>query len=435
MSEPVRRPTCVPASPSERFAARTAGMTASEIRALFAVASRPEVVSLAGGMPNLAALPLDALAAEVADLVAREGQVALQYGSAQGRPELREQICEVMALEGIRADPDDVVVTVGSQMALDLVTRIYCDPGDVVLAEGPSYVGALGSFAAYQARVVHVAMDAHGLVPDAAAGGAARAGRPRVTPKFLYTIPNFHNPAGVTLAVERRAEVLAICAGVRRRRRRGQPVRAARLQRAHLSGAALARPRRRLPGLVLQDVRVRAAGGLGAGAARGARPAGAGRRVGDALPAELHPDAGLAVPGRPRLAQPGQDVHRGLPRPPRRHAARAGDLPAARLHVERARRRLLRVAHRARGRRHEGDAAARGHRAGRLRVGHRVLRRRFGSRQLRLSYCYPTPGADHRGRAPAGRGAGGGARRDAHVRQPGPPRLGRGPQAPSPSTP
>jgi 2-aminoadipate transaminase len=193
---------------TERFAARTAGMTASEIRALFAVASRPEVVSLAGGMPNIAALPMDALATEVADLVAREGQIALQYGSAQGRPELREQICEVMALEGIRADPDDVVVTVGSQMALDLVTRIYCDPGDVVLAEGPSYVGALGSFAAYQARVVHVAMDANGLVPDLLRAALATV-RPR--PKFLYTVPTFHNPAGVTLSVDRRAEVLAIC--------------------------------------------------------------------------------------------------------------------------------------------------------------------------------------------------------------------------------
>ena len=123
--------------PAERFAAPTAGMTASEIRALFAVASRPEVVSLAGGMPNLAALPLDTLAHEVAELVSRDGQVALQYGSAQGVPALREQICEVMALEGIHADPNDVVVTVGSQMALDLITRIFCDPGDVVLAEGP----------------------------------------------------------------------------------------------------------------------------------------------------------------------------------------------------------------------------------------------------------------------------------------------------------
>ena len=217
MSEPVRRPIRAnePTNrliPSERFAARTAGMTASEIRALFAVASRPEVVSLAGGMPNLAALPLPALAEEVADLVARDGQVALQYGSAQGTPELREQICEVMAVEGIRADPNDVVVTVGSQMALDLVTRIYCDPGDVVVAEGPSYVGALGSFAAYQARVVHVAMDEHGLVPTLLRETLSALATRGVTPKFLYTIPNFHNPAGVTMAVERRSEVLQICA-------------------------------------------------------------------------------------------------------------------------------------------------------------------------------------------------------------------------------
>jgi 2-aminoadipate transaminase len=201
-----------PGRPVERFAARTAGMTASEIRALFAVASRPEVVSLAGGMPNLAALPLDTLAGEVGELVARDGQVALQYGSAQGVPALREQICEVMALEGIHADPNDIVVTVGSQMALDLITRIYCDPGDVVLAEGPSYVGALGSFAAYQARVVHVAMDAHGLVPELLRDALRTLAAQGVVPKFLYTIPNFHNPAGVTLAVERRREVLDICA-------------------------------------------------------------------------------------------------------------------------------------------------------------------------------------------------------------------------------
>ncbi|RKT51834.1 PLP-dependent aminotransferase family protein [Saccharothrix australiensis] len=194
-----------------RYAARTAGMTASEIRALFAVASRPEVVSLAGGMPHLAALPLDSLSAEVGELIAADGLVALQYGSAHGVPELREQICDVMALEGITAHPDDVVVTVGSQMGLDMVTRIFCDPGDVVLAEGPSYVGALGSFAAYQAEVVHVAMDADGLEPTAlreAIAAVEKAGR-RV--KFLYTIPNFHNPAGVTLAVRRRAEVLEVC--------------------------------------------------------------------------------------------------------------------------------------------------------------------------------------------------------------------------------
>src|SRR5262245_5029699 len=150
-----------------RYAARAVGMTASEVRALFAVASRPAVVSLAGGMPNLSALPLDSIAAEVAGVIARNGQLALQYGSAHGLPELREQIADVMALEGVKGHPDDLVVTVGSQMALDMVTRIFCDPGDVVLAEGPSYVGALGTFNAYQAGVVHVAMDEHGLIPEA----------------------------------------------------------------------------------------------------------------------------------------------------------------------------------------------------------------------------------------------------------------------------
>ena len=195
---------------SGRYAERTAGMTASEIRALFAVASRPEVVSLAGGMPYTTALPLDAVGKLVSDLLATRGATALQYGSGQGDPELRERICEVMALEGVEGSPDDVVVTVGSQQALDLVTRIFFDPGDVVLAEAPSYVGALGTFAAYQAEVVHVAMDAHGLVPEALREAIAASRRAEAA-KFLYTIPNFHNPAGTSLSDARRDEVLEIC--------------------------------------------------------------------------------------------------------------------------------------------------------------------------------------------------------------------------------
>lgn len=195
----------------QRYAQRTSGMRASAIRALFAVANRPEVVSLAGGMPYLRSLPLESLAAEAAGLVAQEGLVALQYGSGQGIPELREQICQVMALEGIRAHPDDVMVTVGSQMALDLTTRIFIDPGDVILAEAPSYVGALGTFHSYQAEVVHVAMDDDGLIPEAlvAAIDAVRAAGRRA--KLLYTIPNFHNPAGVTLADDRRSVIADIC--------------------------------------------------------------------------------------------------------------------------------------------------------------------------------------------------------------------------------
>jgi DNA-binding transcriptional MocR family regulator len=187
-------------------------MTASEIRALFSVASRPEVVSLAGGMPFVSALPLDAVGAVLGDLVASRGAAALQYGSGQGDPRLREQICTVMAAESIAADPDDVVVTVGSQQALDLVSRVFLDPGDVVLAEAPSYVGALGTFAAAEAEVRHVAMDDEGLVPAALGEALDRVEADGRRAKLLYTVPAFHNPAGVCLAEGRRAEILAIAA-------------------------------------------------------------------------------------------------------------------------------------------------------------------------------------------------------------------------------
>ena len=194
----------------DAYAARTRGLTASQVRALFAVASRPEVVSLAGGMPFVSALPLDQLADTVARLLRERGHQALQYGSGQGDPVLREQILDVMAPAGITAHPDDIVVTAGSQMALDLVVRVFCDPGDVVLVEAPTYVTALGVFSSYQCDVVHVPMDDEGLRPDALreAIAAVRASGRRI--KLLYTIPSFHNPGGVTQGPARRAEILEI---------------------------------------------------------------------------------------------------------------------------------------------------------------------------------------------------------------------------------
>jgi DNA-binding transcriptional MocR family regulator len=193
---------------TDRYARRVRGMTTSEIRALFAVASRPEVVSLAGGSPYIAALPLDAVGEMLNRLGSEQGATSLQYGIGQGTIELREQICEVMAISGItNTSPDDVVVTVGGQQALDLLARLFLDPGDVVLAEGPTYVGALGVFQAAQAQVKHVAMDAEGLIPEALE--EAILASPRA--KFLYTIPTFQNPAGVTLSEERRERILDIC--------------------------------------------------------------------------------------------------------------------------------------------------------------------------------------------------------------------------------
>ena len=194
----------------DSYASRAHAMRASEIRALFAVASRPEVVSLAGGMPFVQALPVDMLTATAVRVLTERGPTALQYGSGQGDVTLREQILEVIGEVGVTAHPDDIVVTPGSQMALDLVTRVFCDPGDVVLVEAPSYVGALGVFRAYECDVIHVAMDDVGLVPTALAEAitAARSAGKRV--KMIYTIPSFHNPAGVTQGPARRAEILAI---------------------------------------------------------------------------------------------------------------------------------------------------------------------------------------------------------------------------------
>nr|WP_067628151.1 PLP-dependent aminotransferase family protein [Actinomadura latina] len=197
---------------ADRYAARAAGMVPSEIRALFAMVARPEIVSLAGGAPYVSALPLDAVGQMIGDLVAGKGAEVLQYGSAQGDELLREHICEVMSLEGVHASPDDVVVTVGAQQALDLITKIFVDPGDVVLAEAPSYVGALGTFASYQADVVHVPLDEGGLIPSALRETLSSLRAQGRSVKFLYTVPTFQNPAGVTLTTARRAQILEICA-------------------------------------------------------------------------------------------------------------------------------------------------------------------------------------------------------------------------------
>lgn len=195
----------------ENYSARTQGMRVSAVRSLFSVANRPEIVSLAGGMPNIKDLPLEGISHQLADLIRDRGVQIMQYGSGQGEPGLRDQICQVMATEGVRAHPDDVVVTAGSQQGLDLVTRIFVDPGDVVLAESPSYVGALGTFLSYQAEVVHVASDADGLDPVALRQTIQRLQADGRRLKFLYTIPNYSNPSGLTQPWQRRLEVLDVC--------------------------------------------------------------------------------------------------------------------------------------------------------------------------------------------------------------------------------
>lgn len=191
-----------------RYARRAHGMTTSEIRALFAVATRPEIVSLAGGMPYTAALDADAVTA-VTEMVIREsGATALQYGGGQGIDELRERLVDVMAAEHVRVHPDDILITNGGQQGLDLLGKLFCNPGDIVLAEGPSYVGALNAFSSYQGYVMHLAMDDQGLIPESLDDTIAALRDAGRTAKFLYTVPNHQNPAGVSMSATRREALI-----------------------------------------------------------------------------------------------------------------------------------------------------------------------------------------------------------------------------------
>lgn len=191
-----------------RYARRAHGMTTSEIRALFAVATRPEIVSLAGGMPYTAALDADAVTA-VTEMVIREsGATALQYGGGQGIDELRERLVDVMAAEHVRVHPDDILITNGGQQGLDLLGKLFCNPGDIVLAEGPSYVGALNAFSSYQGYIIHLAMDDEGLIPESLDDTIAALREAGRTAKFLYTVPNHQNPAGVSMSATRREALI-----------------------------------------------------------------------------------------------------------------------------------------------------------------------------------------------------------------------------------
>ena len=194
------------------FSERASHIKQSAVRDVFELSLDPSLVSLAGGNPYLQSLPLGKLGAMAAELIATEGMTALQYGSGQGTQELRTQICEVMAEEGITGvDPDNIVVTTGSQAAQDVACKVFCDPGDTVLCEDPTYVGALNTFEAYQVRAEPISTDEHGLIPEALSQRITELRGEGARIKFLYTIPNFNNPSGITLAAERRAQIAEIC--------------------------------------------------------------------------------------------------------------------------------------------------------------------------------------------------------------------------------
>lgn len=192
-----------------RFASRAANVVSSAMRDLMSLAERPSIISLAGGFPNTESFPQE-IFDEVWDAVGANKAAALQYGPTEGLFELRERAVEIMGHEGASARVEDVMITTGGQQAIDLSIRTFVNPGDVVLAEGPTYPGAVPSLTAYEADVRHIPMDDDGLRVglleeelDRLAGEGRRV-------KLLYTIPNFHNPGGVTMSLDRRERLVEL---------------------------------------------------------------------------------------------------------------------------------------------------------------------------------------------------------------------------------
>ncbi|HSC20707.1 MAG TPA: PLP-dependent aminotransferase family protein [Solirubrobacterales bacterium] len=192
------------------FAERTTVMRSSAMRDLMAITARPEVISLAGGLPDTSTFPPQSFAAQMTRIAQESAAEALQYGPTEGFEETKDCILEVMGAEGMLPDPDDIIVTTGGQQGIDLVTKTLVDPGDVVICEAPTYPGAVPVFCSYQADVVQVECDEDGMdvdVLEQLLGELRSEGR---RPKFIYSVPSFQNPAGVTMSFERRQRLVEL---------------------------------------------------------------------------------------------------------------------------------------------------------------------------------------------------------------------------------
>jgi len=194
------------------FARRTKVMKSSAMRDLMAITERPEVISLAGGLPDTSTFPPDSYAAINEQVAAEACAKALQYGPTEGHELVKRCIVEVMAEEGTPVDADDVLVTTGGQQVIDLVCKTLLDPGDVVVAEAPTYPGAVPAFCAYEADVVQVDIDDDGMQVDVLEETLDRLEREGRRPKFIYTIPTFQNPGGVTMSLSRRKRLVELAA-------------------------------------------------------------------------------------------------------------------------------------------------------------------------------------------------------------------------------
>lgn len=191
---------------AQAFSQRAQKLTSSAIREILKVTERPEVISFAGGLPSPKGFPIEPMRAAFDQVLRDQGEVALQYGPTQGYAPLRAWVAEDMRRAGAEVSPDEVLIVSGSQQALDMLGKLYIDPGSRVLVEAPSYLGALQSFSLCEPEFVAVPMDEGGLIPEALTDERTAGAR------FAYVLPNFQNPTGRTLDLARRQALVERCA-------------------------------------------------------------------------------------------------------------------------------------------------------------------------------------------------------------------------------
>jgi 2-aminoadipate transaminase len=190
-----------------QFSERANQLQSSFIREILKITQRPEIISFAGGLPSPATFPIPEMKAAFDKVLSENGKVALQYGPTDGYAPLREWIANSLSTATCKIAPEQVLMTSGSQQALDLLGKVLIDEGSRVLVETPSYLGALQAFSVYRPEFKSVATDDHGLVPSSIAAVAEGA-------RLLYALPNFQNPTGRSLSVERRIELVETCAKI-----------------------------------------------------------------------------------------------------------------------------------------------------------------------------------------------------------------------------
>jgi 2-aminoadipate transaminase len=190
------------------YSNRTEYMFSSEIRDLLSLSARPDIISFAGGLPEVKALSFQKLERYIKRILKTDGDISLQYGGSDGYYPLKTKLIEVMKLEGLDVVEEDIITTTGGQQAIDLLTKVFINPGDIVITESPAYTGALNSFNSYEAKIIGIPVDEDGIDTSVLEKKLKELSDKGTKVKFIYLVPNFSNPSGVTLNLQRRKKVL-----------------------------------------------------------------------------------------------------------------------------------------------------------------------------------------------------------------------------------